>query len=598
MGKNLFDFKFKNLKGIKPEEVMAPKDIIHEVITLDKLKPKVWINAVEFNNGLKIPLNRNDIVVFVGPNNSGKSASLKEMSSLLRSVNNKTNIITEIKYNLEGNENSLIDFFDKNALKESDGSSIRYKGLGFNIGSSAVKQNWQEKTKGISNLVDVFTTTLTTEERLKAANPAESIKLTSEPPEHPIHFLQMNDNIEGFFCQYFNQAFGIDLILHRNAGGEVPLYVGKIPEAIGSEDRLSYSYQSKIEKLDLLHKQGDGMRSFVGVLLNAFVSNKSILFLDEPEAFLHPPQARLLGKMLAKDLPSERQLFLATHSTDFLKGLLEFDNPNLKIIRIQRDGITNIVNVLNNTEINSIWGDSLLRHSNILDGLFHNQVVICESDSDNRFYSAMLSSINMKKSILGQDTLFLHCGGKHRIPIVIKALKQLNVTIKVIVDFDVLNNQTPLKDIYEMTGGDWNNIKNDWKIVKDAIESKKPELEVADLKTEIDAIFQTINEKNISKEKISEINRTLKKASAWSYAKEVGRGFIPSGDAISAFDRMQQKLKDNGVFVVEVGELEGFVKSVGNHGPKWVNDVLTKDLAEDPELSVARDFILEVNSQI
>jgi len=59
---------------------------------------------------------------------------------------------------------------------------------------------------------------------------------------------------------------------------------------------------------------------------------------------------------------------------------------------------------------------------------------------------------------------------------------------------------------------------------------------------------------------------------------------------------MQKKLKENGIFIVEVGELEGFVKSIGNHGPKWVNEVLIKDLINDPELSIAREFIKEVTS--
>jgi hypothetical protein len=44
-----------------------------------------------------------------------------------------------------------------------------------------------------------------------------------------------------------------------------------------------------------------------------------------------------MGKMIAKDLPSERQLFLATHSEGFLKGLLDASKDNLKIIRIQRE---------------------------------------------------------------------------------------------------------------------------------------------------------------------------------------------------------------------------------------------------------------------
>jgi hypothetical protein len=46
-----------------------------------------------------------------------------------------------------------------------------------------------------------------------------------------------------------------------------------------------------------------------------------------------------------------------------------------------------------------------------------------------------------------------------------------------------------------------------------------------------------------------------------------------------------------GLHVVEVGELEGFDKTAGSHGPKWVNEVLEKPLLTDPELADARAFV-------
>ena len=48
--------------------------------------------------------------------------------------------------------------------------------------------------------------------------------------------------------------------------------------------------------------------------------------------------------------------------------------------------------------------------------------------------------------------------------------------------------------------------------------------------------------------------------------------------------------------MVEVGELESFCKSVGNHGPRRVNDVLIKDLANEPELNIARQFVTVVTA--
>lgn len=557
---------------------------------------RIWINEMTFSDDTTLQFDKDDIVVFVGPNNAGKSATLKEAANLLKSKNNKTKVLKDIKIEKEGDETGLFNLLDSFSTKNFDShpGQILYQGFGFQIWESSVKNIFNQYSKGIGELFSLFVNILTTEQRLTAANPAQNIKLTSQAIQHPIHSLQKDDSLEQRFSDYFKQAFGMDLIVHRNAGNEVPLYIGQKPIPNEGDDRVSASYLRELEKLDLLHEQGDGMRSFVGVLLNAFISSHSILFIDEPEAFLHPPQARLLGKMLSKDLPIERQLFLSTHSEDFLKGLLDARISKLKIIRIQRDCSINRVSSLTSSDIDCIWNDSLLRHSNILNGLFHSKVVICESDSDCRFFSAVLSAQFDNSSSIAPDILFIHCGGKHRIPTVIKALKKLNVPIKVVSDFDVLNNINPLKEIFEDLGGNWTEIENDWKIVKNGIEQKRPEFLTADVKKEIESTLNRTTERIFPKDKICEIQKALKKASAWTEAKEVGKAYIPSGDATQAFERIQFKLKEKGFLILEVGELESFGKSFGNHGPKWVSDVLTKDLKTDAELETARQFVKQL----
>jgi hypothetical protein len=252
------------------------------------------------------------------------------------------------------------------------------------------------------------------------------------------------------------------------------------------------------------------------------------------------------------------------------------------------------VSELNSSDINDIWSDSLLRHSNVLNGLFHSEVIICESDSDCRFFSAVLSALHDDTDLISPDVLFIHCGGKHRIPTVIKALKRLNVSIKVISDFDVLNDINPIKEIYENLGGVWTDIESDWKIVKSKIEEKRPEFLTDDVKKEISEILQSVNDRIFPKPKISEIQKVLKKASAWSEAKTAGKAFIPSGSPTRSFNNLQIKLKEKGFLILEVGELEGFVRSVGNHGPKWVNEVLNKDLKNDHELEIARQFVKQL----
>jgi predicted ATPase len=551
----------------------------------------VWVSKLKFNDSTEITFSNNDIVVIVGPNNSGKSATLKEISKLFRQKAEKGKVLVDIDFDANGDQD-IVEFLDSFSTKTFGGNpEPQYAGFGFSIYGGSVRNQWQSYKNGLGALYPIFVSLLNTEERLSAANPPSTINLISQAAQHPIHFLQKDDNLEKRFSEYFRQAFGKDLVVHRNAGSNVPLYVGKKPIPKKGEDRVSTGYLQELEKLDLLHEQGDGMRSFVGVLLNSFVANNSVILLDEPEAFLHPPQARLLGKMLAKDLPSERQLFLSTHSEDFLKGLLDSEIGNLKIIRITRENSTNHVSVLDSSEIKEIWQDSLLRHSNILNGLFHSRVIICESDSDCRFFSAVLAAVFDNTEAVAPDLLFLHCGGKHRIPVVIKALMKLKVSIRVIADFDILNEGTPLKEIVNELNGSWPKIEKKWKLIKSEIESKRPELLSSELKKQVDEVFSSSDDRIFSRENVRKIEGLLKKSSAWSEAKAVGKPYIPSGNATAAFDEFQSFSHKLGLFVLEVGELECFVRSVGNHGPKWVNEVLQRDLKTDPELSVARDFV-------
>jgi predicted ATP-dependent endonuclease of OLD family len=315
--------------------------------------------------------------------------------------------------------------------------------------------------------------------------------------------------------------------------------------------------------------------------------------IDEPEAFLHPPQARLLGMMLSKHTPNTRQLFIATHSEDFLKGLLDAGNENIKIIRIDRIENTNHMNILIDEDIKQFWKDPLLRYSNILSGLFHHKVVICESDSDCRFYQAVINSLYDGNGIISPDILFIHCGGKQRVKMIVSALKSLNVKTITIVDIDVLNDKDVLREIINSYRIKWDDIKSDWNIIDDYVKSQRPQLNKDDVVREITSIFKSIpqSETVFPKSGVEKINRIVKQATAWAKIKETGKVFF-SGASYTSFEKIDRICREKGLFIVPVGELEGFYKPITNHGPKWVNSVLeTANLKNDLHLSDAHDFV-------
>ena len=180
--------------------------------------------------------------------------------------------------------------------------------------------------------------------------------------------------------------------------------------------------------------------------------------------FLHTSFAkRLLGKTLVQDRVDGTQLFIATHSTDILRGVLDAISPGVKVARIRHGGDTNSVHLLENARESELWSNPLLRNSNILDGLIHEGDIVCEADSDCRFYAAVFdaSCAALDPDAKRPDLMFTHCGCKARLPLVIRSLRQVDVPIHAVADFDVLANEQTLRGIVEALGSVWSHFEPD-----------------------------------------------------------------------------------------------------------------------------------------
>ncbi len=517
--------------------------------------PSVLIKSITFNDQTSLPLTNNSIVVFTGANNTGKSQVLRDIENRLNaSTSTPTIVVSELEYDCYG----LID--DPDFLNDrffiNERGTIQIRGEQHAFYESTLKSFWEEQTLK-NGLYKLFVKRLSTELRLTASNAL----IRSEAHEnHPIYKLNKSETLAQKLSDYFHQAFGIDLVVNRNNMQTVPLHVGCAPDKKAFTIDKQDEYYNQVAKLPPLQEQGDGMRSFASILLDTFTSEHTITLIDEPEAFLHPPQARLLGKMLAKNNPQHRQLFISTHSEDFLQGLLDADNENVTVIRIDRENNINKMSVLKNAEIKKLWSNPILRYSNILSGLFHEKVVVCESDYDCLFYQAVMNAIYEHKKEIAPDILFTHCGGKSRAKDITKALKAVNVPVIAICDFDLLNSSQNLKPLIESLGLDWDTI----------------------LSIGMKTIYDSMNAKNSTG-----IN-------AWEQIKKIGKaGF--AGDEPAAYEKVETIFKSSGLFVVPVGEMEGFDKTINKEKKEWVYTVLEKyDLAVEQKLEDARKFVQEI----
>ena len=161
----------------------------------------------------------------------------------------------------------------------------------------------------------------------------------------------------------------------------------KLKGNFNDEQERQEAYAEILDTYDQVQNQGDGIKSFTGILLYLMIDYISTFLIDEPESFLHPPQATIMGRIIGKTLRNDQQAFISTHSEEIIKGILDVCPQRVKIIRITRNENSNSFSILDNNKFSQIWKDPLLKYSNIMTSLFHKDVVLCESDSDCKMYS-------------------------------------------------------------------------------------------------------------------------------------------------------------------------------------------------------------------
>jgi AAA domain, putative AbiEii toxin, Type IV TA system len=550
------------------------------------------LRSISFSDGTEVSLAQDDIVVIVGGNNAGKSQALREIVKQLDSEKDDSTcvVVKRITMSVSEDEQTLNAFTDK--LETQTGNFSRM-GAQMNRDRIKVWLGYEPNMKmNLRRGLRAFTTYLvTTENRLQVTSPVASIDLLTAPKSHPFHYLADDADLEQDISAVFKKAFGTDLIVNRTAGSLIYLHVGARPFPVGSYN-VDKTSRTAMSALPRLNDQGDGMRAFVGCLMWGTVVDYKIVLIDEPEAFLHPPQARLLGRTLVRRKKPGSQLVVASHSGDLLRGFLDANAPNLRILRLVRNGDKNEVTELTPNEVSTLWTDSLLRQTNVLDALFHQVAIICESDADCQFYSAMTTSISEgSETRPTPDAIFVQCGGMHRMPSIVSPLRALGVPVRVVADFDVLRDENPIRPLFEALGGKWSDVSSDWKMVQSAVSAQKAQLDTAELRTKLDNALAKVTGSTVPDSALREIKDAARKASAWAYAKTGGESFLPAGDVFKRYTKLKAKFHEVGLYIVPKGELESFCKSIDDHGPAWVEQVCKRNLANDPELRDAREFV-------
>lgn len=544
------------------------------------------LSEIHLNDGTVLRPGR--LTVLVGPNNAGKSRALKEIATWIqRGDPARGVVVSSVSLSYPSSLEQLRSLYNVERYQDDRGNwtvhALNPDLVGetqFGGGSwPSYYEDWF--TQRESNIFSAFfaqhfgmemVAFLTTQNRLQIVSEGRSASRDMESSS----LLQMLYNggsaATNKVSDLVRQAFGNAIALDFTVPQKLLLRVGVDFSGLPSDPRDARPIMQKYERLD---EQGDGIRSYVGIVVALLLVKRDVFLIDEPEAFLHPPQAFRVGALIAQQANKSRQTVIATHSADVLRGILS-QMDDVDIVRIDRVGDVNKFCRLDIGSLKNVINDPLLTSSRVLDGLFYSGAVVVEADSDARFYHAV-----SRKLPDSPDLHFVNADNKQTVSRVVSLYKDMGVRAVGIVDFDVLNDRTELEKSLKTFGfsdGDVAELLKIQETIAKAVKEASPDERLANVQAKLDDVRTKLAELAVKRFASPEEERKMKDAllrymesrfhelaetaKVWKAVKQAGRSALPPETQL-AFDDLWKKCAALGLFINPCGELEAMLTGYG-----------------------------------
>lgn len=567
-------------------------DYANQWIDGDPSRFATSIESITLRGGETIQAGPGAVTVIVGPNNAGKSTLLNELRQVLGASHKQETLsnrsVESVQIRRQGSSADMLAWLGQNvpALPEHPNEWERFV------------NSWEPERGGVpayGDLHSVFVFGASAREVLTRQLSSPIRNRLTELPNHPLHHLQDEPDLMSNVSSLHEKVFGDPLTLDQ-LGGTMQLRVGSLDEPSPRYGEVPESYIDAMEHLDPVDTQGDGMRAFLAQLLPVVTASHRVVLLDEPEAFLHPPQAHALGFHLGQHaIATDVQLILATHDKDLLSGLLASNVP-VSVVRLTRHGNSLSAPQLSSDTLRELWSDPVFRHTNVLNALFHRVAVLAEGDGDCAFLRAALDDASRTHSLPPNEVLFVPTGGYAGMQKVAAALAAVKVPVVVAPDLDVLADATVLARIVDATAGagSWDdecstllNAATSW------IRNKSEPLSIGAVLETVNAAFATRQDEPFSSVSSREL-RGLARASEspWNEVKEYGVSAF-RGTALAKLNELLTKLDNLGVVLLRAGVLERLAPEViARKGPGWIAEAIATGQQSNPATQAHVDRIM------
>jgi AAA15 family ATPase/GTPase len=256
-------------------------------------------------------------------------------------------------------------------------------------------------------------------------------------PNDFILFLYKNRRVFNTIRDNIREVYKLDIDFDNIPQGLKALRIinKKINKRLTNHFALSNEWNSKSIYLESV---GHGIRAYLKLVFSLLDPTSRIVLIDEPETFIHPPQRRALGKFIAKLARQEnKQLFIATHDAEFIRGILSSAEEKVKVIRLHKEDKKHFYRAIDTAEISQLLkqNTSILLSERILNSLFYKKTILCENENDRLIYEEAAARYHQDKF---HDVNFIGFAGHSETIKFYNRLKDLQIHSAAIVDIDYL----------------------------------------------------------------------------------------------------------------------------------------------------------------
>ena len=527
-----------------------------------------------------VELPRGALVFVVGPNNGGKSTFLSEIQSKVGHVGG-TKWIDRLEWEL-GTEEEYKSFVGRYFYSAATPDQLIDR-AGNHVSSYDIYGFYQRQIMTSGSFLVRF---LNAQSRILLANEVQAPNVLRKNELHPYHrfFYSSGDELE--FSKKMKGAFGQDFRINRT-GSQVIGHLGVSPKG----DRLSVEYeQGVLNTMQRINFFGDGVRSYAGILLNSSADRLPVTVIDEPEAFLHPPQARRLGHemgLAAKN--GSQQVFVATHSSDFIQGALAAKNPNTLFLYLDHSNRRRPLFEIDTAVVEDFSKKPFLSHTNALDALFYEQAIICEGEADIMFFKWALEGSKVGKRL--EESFWISAYGKAAMPSILEDMQKLGVQARCVFDLDVMLSPDILERVCAIVGVRFDQHRGILNALAKSIKVPPAAEALLEIERTITSIDEGADDELHASQPSEKSRNRLNRLASRGLLKTMGTRALPKGDLHAKVLAFIALMRSRGIIILEEGEIENYVPGVGGHGQAWVRAALEAGLLEPANrTSLERQF--------